>query len=189
MFHNFKFLRLNSEIKSTFFRVISILAIIMSIFYYIKDNYVYNLTSSIPTGLYKIYDFNDKLQKGDIVVFNISLKDKNFMLKRGYINKRIKGLIKKVIAIEGDKVEIGKYLKVNGKIIKTLPDIDTLGRVLPKKNGVYILKEGEYFLIGDNINSYDSSYLGIVNDSQVLKRAKLIINTEKEKNLSFEIIK
>ena len=186
MYHKIK---LKTEIRSTIFQVISVLAIIMCIFYYIKDNYVYNLTSSIPTGLYKTYDFNDKLQKGDIVVFNISLKDKKLMLKRGYINKRIKGLIKKVIAVEGDKIEIGKYLKVNDKIIKTLPDVDTLGRVLPKKNGIYILKEGEYFLAGDNINSYDSSYLGIINDSQVLKRAKLIINTENEKNLSFEIIK
>lgn len=63
-------------------------------FSYLKKNFIINLTPSINTGIYKIEEIS-KIKKGDIVTFNVDEDLYNFMLERGYIDKKIKGFIKK----------------------------------------------------------------------------------------------
>ncbi|WP_349764114.1 S26 family signal peptidase [Fusobacterium sp. SYSU M8D902] len=154
--------------------MIAIFSILFVVFYYLKDNYIYNMTPSIPIGFYKIEKISNQndIKVGDIIVFNISLSDKAFLIERGYISKRTKALMKKISAKEGDIVEVDNFLKINGKIIKKLKDKDIMGKNLPLKKGKFQLKEGEYFLIGDSSNSFDSCYLGIIKDSQFLFKVK-----------------
>lgn len=143
-------------------------------FSYLKKNFIINLTPSINTGIYKIEEISE-IKKGDIVTFNVDEDLYNFMLERGYIDKKIKGFIKKVAGMEGDEIEVGEHLIINKKIKKKLPKKDTLGRDLPLKEGKYILKKDEYFMLGDNARSFDSSYMGIIRKDQIKSKAELMI--------------
>lgn len=77
--------------------------------------------------------------------------------------------------MEGDEIEVGEHLIINKKIKKKLPKKDTLGRDLPLKEGKYILKKDEYFMLGDNARSFDSSYMGIIRKDQIKSKAELMI--------------
>ena len=144
------------------------------VFSYLKKNFVINLTPSIQTGIYKV-EIVDEIKKGDVVTFTVNEDLYKFMLERGYINDKIKGFIKKVGGIEGDEIEVGEYLSINRVRKKKLPRKDTLGRILPLKEGKYTLKENEYFMLGDNPKSFDSVYMGIIRKDQIKNKAKLIV--------------
>ena len=157
--------------KGFFLRVIAILII----FSYFKNNYAINITNSIDRGIYKLQPV-DNISKGDIVVFTVSDELSNDMLNKGYLNKYTKSLIKIVAGMEGDVIEIGDKLVINGEVIKEkLYKKDSLGKDLPLKEGKYILKENEYFVIGTHERSFDSSYIGAIKKDQIKNKAKLEI--------------
>jgi signal peptidase I len=75
-------------------------------------------------------------------------------------------LLKKVVALEGDKVEIKEYVYINGKKQKKskLYKKDPKGNLLPKseENNITIAK-GYMFLLSDYHElSFDSRYIGTV---------------------------
>lgn len=144
------------------------------IFNLFRANFTINISPSISTGVYKL-KLADEINKGDIVTFEISEDIYNFMLHRGYVNKVTKTFIKKVAGVEGDEIEVDDYLKINRERKKKLPRRDSLGRILPVKEGKYILKENEYFMLGDNQRSFDSSYMGIIKKEQIKNKAELVV--------------
>lgn len=155
------------------FVIIGLLYICLS---YFNKNYVINVTPSLPIGIYKLEKIDNKINKGDIILFTAKENVRKFMLDRGYISKRIKSFIKRVEGVEGDKISISNSLEINNKKIKdSLPDKDSFGRDLFKKNGEYLLKKDEYFLVGDKKNSFDSSYMGIIKRNQIKYKAKIIL--------------
>ncbi|MFA6190549.1 MAG: signal peptidase I [Candidatus Staskawiczbacteria bacterium] len=122
-------------------------------------------------------------QRGDVVVFNADfVKGYN---GEDFTNERF---IKRVIGLPGDTVDIteGKVeiIKDGKKTIlneKYLPaDLKTYGynlageyslSTLPKE---VILKENEYFVLGDNrLNSYDSRYWGPVPSQYIIGKAAI----------------
>ncbi|MBC2857029.1 signal peptidase I [Cetobacterium sp. 2A] len=154
--------------------ILSIFLILFLGFSYFEDRYVINVTKSLPIGLYKLSEI-DSIKRGDIVFFKAKEEIFNFMIERGYISKEISSFIKRVEGVEGDSVAVGDYLEINGIKVKSfLPNEDSIGRSLYKKTGNYHLKEGEYFLVGDTMNSFDSSYMGIINRGQIKYKANLI---------------
>lgn len=170
----------DSLLLSVIFNFTTLLAIALCITFYIKKNYVYNVTPSIQKGLYKIYKA-ENIKKGDIVTFTIPEALKKFMVDRNYVSSKVDGLIKRIGAVEGDTITLTDELRINGEFIKKLPSYDTQGRVLPKMQGEYTLKKGEYFMLGDNPLSFDSCYIGIVSEDKILNKAVLIFSVE-EKN-------
>lgn len=152
------------------------LGVLYVVFSYFNKNYVINVTASLPIGIYKLEKIDNEINKGDIVLFQAKNNINNFMLERGYISKRIKSFIKRVEGIKGDTIDVGNFLEVNGKKIKeSLPKKDLLGRDLKRKDGTYTLKANEYFLVGDKINSFDSSYMGIIKRDQIKYKANLVL--------------
>lgn len=108
------------------------------------------------------------LNAGDVVVV-----DKVKTVSKGdIVVVEIKGvqMVKRVIAEEGDKLEIDKdKVSINGNILKEdylLKDgkeCNFSGRIS------CVLQKGELFLLGDNRNnSYDSRYFGIVSRNNVV---------------------
>jgi len=83
----------------------------------------------------------EKLERGDIVVF--------------YSEELQEDLIKRLIGLPGDKIEIKNgVVSVNGEVLEE----DYIG-AKDNVNGVYTVPEGKYFFLGDNrLYSKDSRY-------------------------------
>ncbi|EAL3652603.1 signal peptidase I [Campylobacter coli] len=133
------------------------------IFYF--GGFHFNYTRSMPLGLYKEIN-SSTFNKNDIVLLKIPQK------------KEI--LLKKIIAVNGDFVEvntqgvfINESLLPNSKIFL----FDSEGNLLEFKPFKRKLKENELFVMGENIKSYDSRYFGVVNILQnEVKKVKLMIS-------------
>lgn len=177
---NGKNIKLNNLALEIALDFVKFLVVIICVFSYIRMNYRYNLTASIPTGIYKIYKV-EELKRGDVVVFKIPKNEEKFMRERGYITPKIKALIKKIGAVSGDTVNItDNLLYINNEFVKEIPKKDSLDRPMKIANiKNYKLKEDEFFIIGDSIKSYDSSYLGIIKKNEITHKAKLIFETGK----------
>ena len=88
----------------------------------------------------RIYNL-DRLERGDIIVF--------------YSEELQEDLIKRLIGLPGDKIEIENgVVSVNGEVLQE----DYIG-AQDNYNGVYEVPEGKYFFLGDNrLYSKDSKY-------------------------------
>jgi conjugative transfer signal peptidase TraF len=133
--------------------------------------YRINLSESYPRGIYKSIP-KKTIEYGDFVMF--CPKDSPLMqeaLKRNYVlNGTCDGgyypLLKKVVALEGDKVEIKEYVYINGKKQKKskLYKKDPKGNLLPRsKEDNITITQGYMFLLSDyHALSFDSRYIGAV---------------------------
>lgn len=139
----------------------------------------FNLTPSIPLGIYKIS--KEKVVKGKYVIFN-PVKSALFdeAKERGYLKKGVfykyMPLFKKICAVSGDSFSVSRDgVFVNGVLIPDSKPInqDNLGRSLPHLEiNHFVLNSRQIALIGDSYNSFDSRYFGIVereNISGVIK--------------------
>ena len=133
--------------------------------------YRINLSKSYPIGIYKSIP-KKTIEYGDFVMF--CPKDSPLMqeaLKRNYIlNGTCDGgyypLLKKVVGLQGDKVEIREYVYINGKKQKKskLYKKDPKGNLLPrsKENNITIAKDYMFLLSDYHELSFDSRYIGAV---------------------------
>lgn len=156
--------------------IINVLSILLVFFYgikYLQNNYGYNVTKSLPKGIYKLYEPTD-IKKGDIIVFDIDSEKKELMVNRNYINDPKIKLIKKVTATSGDVIRIDKKLEINDVSNRYVIEKDSYGRQLPVWYGTHILKDDEYFVEGTDLFSYDSLYFGAIKKNQIQKKAKLV---------------
>lgn len=89
-------------------------------------------------------------------------------------------LLKKIIAVNGDFVEVntqGVFINENLLPNSKIFSFDSEGNLLEFKPFKRKLKENELFVIGENIKSYDSRYFGVVNILQnEVKKVKLMIS-------------
>ncbi|HHS6700355.1 TPA: signal peptidase I [Campylobacter jejuni] len=138
--------------------------LIFSYFILYFGGFHFNYTKSMPLGLYQEID-SSTLNKNDIVLLKIPQK------------KVI--LLKKIVAVSGDFVEVNKQgvfinktLMPNSKIFS----FDGEGNPLEFKPFKHKLKENELFVMGENIKSYDSRYFGVINILQnEVKKVKSLI--------------
>ena len=102
-------------------------------------------------------------------------------IKLSLKKKNIKTILKKIKGVEGDVFEIkdkNSVVQKNKFLIRNHIDImaevfekDSQGRPLPKIEKT-ILKENEYFLLGDHPQSMDSRYLGVFKAKDILYKVK-----------------
>ncbi len=113
------------------------------------NKFIYGIR--IPYTNIKFFQYK-KPKRGDIIVF-IFPKD------------RSKDFIKRVIGMEGDKVEIvNSKIYINDKLINDPWGHFTLDRPSMENFGPIKIPEGSLFVMGDNRdNSQDSRYWGFVN--------------------------
>lgn len=118
----------------------------------------------MPLGLYKEIE-DSKLKKDDLVIFTVPQK--------------AKPLLKKIVALDGDFVEVnhtGVYvnnaLVPNSMIFK----FDSKGNPLEFKPFKGRLNQDEIFVVGEHIKSYDSRYFNIIDvHKNQVKKVKAII--------------
>ncbi|EKS1214967.1 signal peptidase I [Campylobacter jejuni] len=144
------------------FSFVFLLILSYLIFYF--GGFHFNHTRSMPLGLYKEIS-SSIFNKNDIVLLKIPQK------------KEI--LLKKIVAINGDFVEVNRQGVFINKTL--MPDskifsFDSEGNPLEFKPFKCKLKENELFVMGENIKSYDSRYFGVINILQnEVKKVKSII--------------
>lgn len=162
------------KIKSTIieflkFAIVAML-IVLPIRFFVAQPFIVSGDSMFPTfvdGEYLIVDelsYNlGNIHRGDVVIFRYPRDPKKFFIKR------IIGLPNETIILDGEGIEIKNKNYPNGLKIDE-PYIDT---TFTGKN-VYITKDNEYFVMGDNRDqSSDSRFWGPVEERFLVGRAYL----------------
>ncbi|WP_315927460.1 conjugative transfer signal peptidase TraF [Mesorhizobium sp. SP-1A] len=138
-----------------------------------------NMTASEPLGLWRIRPLGRPVSVGDLV-FICPPVTPQFVeaLARGYLRRGscpsgIAPLIKTVVAIDGQRVEIDKDVRVDGRPIpkSRVERTDGNGRVLRAYSGG-IVPAGNVFLHSPYTASWDSRYFGPIPASGILGQAQ-----------------
>ena len=139
-----------------------------------------NLSASAPRGLYRTVA--GPPQRGAWVVVCIDPRAAEVARARGYLSAGpcpggVQPMLKPVVALAGDVVEIGpEAVTVNGKRLarSSSPGADSVGRALPHTTwGQYVVGPNELWLVSTRVpNSWDSRYLGPISTSQVWSVAR-----------------
>jgi conjugative transfer signal peptidase TraF len=148
----------------------------------VAGGYRINLTPSEPLGLWRIVPLYRPLAIDDLVF--ICPPETAEMVKaraRGYLRSGscpggVAPLIKTVIAVAGQHVEIGASVNVDGREVSSssLAQRDGKGRPLtPFPSG--IVPPGYVFLLSAFPGSYDSRYFGPVPASGILRLAQEVL--------------
>ena len=140
------------------------------------------ITTFIKPTIVKNYSMSPTLEENDFLIIN------RFLYKRGEPHRgdivvfksnlrtetgKQKLLIKRVIAIPGDKIVIAEgdiYINDNKLEESYLADVYTMGEV------DFTVPENEIFVMGDNRPfSKDSRYVGPVKKSQIFAKKMLVL--------------
>ncbi len=127
-----------------------------------------NLSDSLPRGVYQ--ETHERIHRGTLVAECLPPELAAFGTQRGWLGKGYcptgtPPILKHVVAIAGDTVEVtNAFVAVNGVKIpcSATQQFDSQGREIPTiARGVYTIKLGEVFLLATNIpTSWDSRYTG-----------------------------
>ncbi|AGB73795.1 MULTISPECIES: conjugative transfer signal peptidase TraF [Rhizobium] len=145
-------------------------------------SYRINLTPSEPLGLWQIVPL-DRSPGVDDLVF-ICPPDTAAMHEaraRGYLRSglcpgHLAPLIKSVVAVAGQRVEIANEVTVDGRLVRasTVAEKDGEGRPLTRFSGG-VVPGGEVFLHSAFAGSFDSRYFGPVPTSGILGLAREVL--------------
>lgn len=155
-----------------------IFIVLGTVFIFRINNYILNISQSLPIGIYqKIDSYDYKID--DYVIVKVPEEYKEFIYSRGYMGTdelSAKTMLKKIKGINGDSFEVieGSLIKNNTEIIAKVLSKDSKGRELPKISKI-ILKNGEYFLLGEHPHSLDSRYLGKFQEKDILYKVSPIL--------------
>lgn len=147
--------------------------------------YRINTTPSEPLGLWRIVPLDRPVALGDLVA--VCPPSKGLFAEarqRGYLRSGLcqdgnGPLIKIVIALEGQRVEVVDRVSVDGRdvVMSRLLQVDGKGRALKPYPGG-IVPVGEVFLHSPYSGSWDSRYFGPVPKSGILGLAQEVLTYE-----------
>ncbi len=141
-----------------------------------------NMTPSEPLGLWRIIPLTRAARSGDTVFVcppdNAAMREAR---QRGYLRPGLcpggfAPLIKTVIALAGQRVDVSDHIAVDGVPIRgsRIAEKDAQGRSLrPDQSGM--VRPGEVYLHSNFIGSWDSRYFGPVPVSGVLGLAQEVL--------------
>lgn len=138
-----------------------------------------NHTPSLPMGLWRIGAIQKPIARGDIVAFCPPDREPfREARRRGYLSGGeclgdYEPLLKPVVAIAGDRVEIAPHgIAVNGELLANshAHSHDRQGRVLsPIATGAQIVAPGEVWVVSNHSPlSFDSRYFGPLSAQQLI---------------------
>ncbi|MGX9182004.1 conjugative transfer signal peptidase TraF [Mesorhizobium sp. BHbdii] len=144
--------------------------------------FLVNFTPSYPLGLWRIDSLDREVQVGDRIFICPPLTDTFRQAReRGYLRRGLcpgwfSPLIKTVVALPGQAIEIGHSVVIDGHTLPNseLRPIDGSGRPLTPFGGGAV-PDGTLFLHSDYWGSYDSRYFGPVPAKGVLGLATPIL--------------
>jgi conjugative transfer signal peptidase TraF len=134
---------------------------------------VWNASASTPTGLYVVRPGRAVLS-GDIVVARVPEHARALAAERRYLPANVP-LVKHVAGVEGDVVcAFGSEITWNGKWLASRRFRDANGRTMPWWRGCVRLTDGQIFLLGDALGSFDGRYFGPTSRADIIGSATLL---------------
>lgn len=132
---------------------------------------VWNVTHSVPTGLYWIGD-KDALAVGERVAIEPPAAVRQLLTERGYLPIGVP-LLKRVAAVSGQRVCRFRHgITIDGQLVALALASDRLGRPLPAWSGCHVLGPGEVFTLNPvEPASFDGRYFGPLPVNAVIGRA------------------
>ena len=133
---------------------------------------VWNVTPSVPTGLYRIGDAAG-LRTGERVALDPPPRLRDYLAARGYLPAGVP-LIKEIAALPGDTVcREGLAITINGSPAGSARARDRMGRVLPAWQGCRTIAAHEIFAMNLRArDSFDGRYFGPLARDRVVGRAR-----------------
>ncbi|MBA5775566.1 conjugative transfer signal peptidase TraF [Stappia sp. F7233] len=129
---------------------------------------VWNASASAPIGLYRVVSGTP--ERGNFVLVRLPKSIEKLAAIRRYLPAGVP-LIKRIAAVAGDDVcAFDGAIIVNGEIVARQLKVDRAGRSLPRWNECRELVQGEFFLLGEAPDSFDSRYFGPVTSARVIGR-------------------
>jgi len=132
---------------------------------------VWNMTASVPTGLYAIRG-KASLHVGERVAIDPPPEMRHLLATRGYLPTGVP-LIKRIAAVSGQRVcRFGHGVTIDGNFAGAARARDRLGRPLPAWFGCRKLRSGELFVMNPAApGSFDGRYFGPLKLDSVIGRA------------------
>ena len=140
--------------------------------------YRFNLSPSVPRGLWKVGKSNEQTERpqrdGYVTVALEGNPGYQLAVDRGYLVSPM-SMLKRIVGVEGDFVSYDvceKAVTVNGScvVMTQILSQDTEGRAMPSASFPMWLQKYQVWLSSENIRGYDSRYFGPVS-SDFLRKA------------------
>ena len=156
--------------KSKIF-VLSVISLILigSVLHFICGKLLYcNMTNSAVRGLYAAAP-NQNLARGDYVIVRLPEGIESLHVDAGF------RLLKRVRGFPGESYTVDEeYLRTQDDSYRIYHK-DGLPQL---KTGAYIVPSGTLLLLNDTDDSFDSRYLGTIEESQIDKKVFLLLSYE-----------
>lgn len=128
----------------------------------VPDLVLYNRTASMPVGFY--VHSSDPIEIGSIVTVEVHQVAHSYALEREAepefrLLKRIAATSGNIVCADGDQITI------DGEVRAVRSERDSVARPLPSWTGCVELSEGQFFVLGDSVSSFDGRYFGVVSAS------------------------
>ena len=141
-----------------------------------------NVTPSYPLGLWRIVPLHRDVAVGDLIfICPPQSADFDLARMRGYLRSGLcpgwfSPLIKTVVAVSGQQIEVATAVTVDGTRLahSDVRRTDAEGRPLPVYPGG-VVPSGQVFLHSDFAGSYDSRYFGPIPTTGVLGLAQPLL--------------
>jgi conjugative transfer signal peptidase TraF len=143
-------------------------------------NYIWNVSESVPTGLYRLRPAG-KLVVTELVAVQPPESLAAFLDEGGYLPRGIP-MLKRVLALPGQTVCRDRLtVTVDNIEMGTAREHDRRGRTLPVWQGCRVLAEGEIFLMNwQSADSLDGRYFGVLPASAIVGRAEPLWTDEED---------
>lgn len=132
---------------------------------------VWNITASIPTGLYLIRG-KQSIHVGERVAIQPPPELRKLLAERGYLPVGVP-LLKRVAAVSGQRVcRFAHGVTIDGDLVGIARARDRRGRPLPAWFDCRYIANGELFLMNPAApDSFDGRYFGVLSTHSVIGRA------------------
>ncbi|MFN3945284.1 MAG: S26 family signal peptidase [Allosphingosinicella sp.] len=146
-------------------------ALVLSTVITMPTRLVWNVTESVPLGLYAVRPIGE-LKVADLVVSQPPEPLAAFLADGGYLGRGAP-LLKRVAALPGQTVcRVGPVVTVDGETWAVARDRDRHGRPMPVWSGCLTLAESEVLLLNwEEPASLDGRYFGPLPRSSIVGRA------------------
>ncbi len=142
---------------------------------------VWNVSASVPTGLYAIRG-KASLHVGERIAIEPPPELRRLLAERHYLPTGVP-LLKRIAAVRGQCVcRFAHAITIDGQYVGAARARDRLGRPLPLWSGCRVLRTGELFVMNPAaLDSFDGRYFGVLRMADVIGRATPVWTDESGK--------